>query len=278
MKNKLSPQFFCIGAPKAGTAWLYTNLQCHPEIWLPPIKSIQYFSGRLRKFRRKKFKNRLKKLDEVIQRGQLTWYLKYFLHPFPGLNWYRSLFQPAGKRVSGEVSPFYSTLGTEEVKQVRDANPQLKIVYLLRNPLERMWSHARMSLMSLQKRTFQETSEDEFIDFFQRSGQLLRTDYIQTLKVWKTYFPASQIFIGFYDSISEDPGALLSDICRFLGIDDNLDHFNNTMFERVHVSSRQSIPDNLRAVLTKTYGGQMEELHLTLGGYATKWWQNFQKE
>jgi hypothetical protein len=40
------PDFLCIGAQKAGTSWLYQNLQEHPGIWLPPIKEIHYFDYR----------------------------------------------------------------------------------------------------------------------------------------------------------------------------------------------------------------------------------------
>jgi hypothetical protein len=37
------PDFLVIGAQKAGTTWLYAQLQNHPQVWLPPIKEIHYF-------------------------------------------------------------------------------------------------------------------------------------------------------------------------------------------------------------------------------------------
>jgi len=37
------PDFLCIGAPRAGTTWLYQMLRAHPGIWLPPIKELKYF-------------------------------------------------------------------------------------------------------------------------------------------------------------------------------------------------------------------------------------------
>ena len=38
-----APHFIGIGAQKAGTTWLYRNLQEHPEVWLPPEKELHYF-------------------------------------------------------------------------------------------------------------------------------------------------------------------------------------------------------------------------------------------
>ena len=37
------PDFFCIGAQKGGTRWLYDQLQLHPDFWMPPVKELHYF-------------------------------------------------------------------------------------------------------------------------------------------------------------------------------------------------------------------------------------------
>ena len=42
----MNTYFIGIGAHKAGTNWLYVNLQNHPDIWLPPRKEIHYFARR----------------------------------------------------------------------------------------------------------------------------------------------------------------------------------------------------------------------------------------
>jgi hypothetical protein len=39
----MPPNFLIIGAQKAGTTWLFQNLQSHPEIWLPAEKEIHFF-------------------------------------------------------------------------------------------------------------------------------------------------------------------------------------------------------------------------------------------
>src|SRR5689334_16087334 len=37
------PDFLCIGAQKAGTSWLYQQLEPHPDFWMPPVKELHYF-------------------------------------------------------------------------------------------------------------------------------------------------------------------------------------------------------------------------------------------
>ena len=38
-----SPDFLCVGAQKAGTSWLYRQLEPHPDFWMPPVKELHYF-------------------------------------------------------------------------------------------------------------------------------------------------------------------------------------------------------------------------------------------
>ena len=44
MRNPKGPDFICIGAQKAGTTWLYENLNGHPDVWMPPVKEFHYFN------------------------------------------------------------------------------------------------------------------------------------------------------------------------------------------------------------------------------------------
>src|SRR5215471_4218872 len=36
------PDFLCVGAQKAGTSWLYQQLEPHPDFWMPPLKELHY--------------------------------------------------------------------------------------------------------------------------------------------------------------------------------------------------------------------------------------------
>jgi hypothetical protein len=41
------PDFLCIGMQKAGTAWLYDQLETHPDFWMPPLKELHFFDKAL---------------------------------------------------------------------------------------------------------------------------------------------------------------------------------------------------------------------------------------
>ena len=39
------PDFLCVGAQKAGTSWLYRQLEPHPDFWMPPVKELHYLDN-----------------------------------------------------------------------------------------------------------------------------------------------------------------------------------------------------------------------------------------
>ena len=107
------PDFLGIGAQKAGTTWLYENLRRHPQMYLPNTKEIHYFD----------------------------WYF------YKSIHWYCKHFMAVEKnKLKGEITPCYSTLSENKIKLIHKINPQLKIILILRNPIERAWSQAVMNL------------------------------------------------------------------------------------------------------------------------------------
>lgn len=112
------PDFLGIGAQKSGTTWLYKNLIKHPQLYLPETKEIHYFD----------------------------WYF------YKSINWYCQYFKSAKKtQVTGEINPCYSTLSEKKIKLIHKMNPKLKIILLLRNPIDRAWSQAVMNLVKRKK-------------------------------------------------------------------------------------------------------------------------------
>src|SRR3954452_3165179 len=102
------PDFLCIGVHKGGTTWLYQQLDCHPDFWMPPLKELHYFdqlsrvkrssSPRCRDERDVRFLESLNKLSAK---------------PYLDLGDYARLFEPKGSLLSGDISPNYSTLSNQ---------------------------------------------------------------------------------------------------------------------------------------------------------------------
>ena len=107
-KNKL-PHFVILGAYKSGTSSLFWYLVDHPLIFAPIKKELNYFS--------------------YFSNYSLEWYLSQF----PRL-------PTASKFISGEASPSYFINPTVP-KLVKQLMPSTKLICLLRNPIDRAYSH-----------------------------------------------------------------------------------------------------------------------------------------
>lgn len=173
------PDFLGIGAQKAGTTWLYRNLISHPRIWMPR-KELHYF-------------------DRKLDRGD---------------KWYVEQFAAGEGYVTGEITPAYSTLGLDEVSHVHTLLPGIKIIFLMRNPIERAWSQAVMRY----ERQGGVTTEEEFMSFLELSSRRRLSDYLRTLSNWRNFYPEASIFVGFLEDIHFYPDLFLHRVHDFLDI------------------------------------------------------------
>jgi hypothetical protein len=106
------PTFLVIGAMKCGTSSLWGYLRDHPQVFMPSLKEPNFF---------------------IAQKG---WKL--------GLDWYRSLFEEAGDAVAiGEASPGYTKAHHNPgvPQRIAEVLPNVRLIYLVRDPIERMISH-----------------------------------------------------------------------------------------------------------------------------------------
>lgn len=220
------PQFLCIGAPKSGTTWLHHQLQRHPEIWVPPMKELHFFdlADGQRYLWKLGAKNREgKHARAALAAGlrhlpDLPWALKYLLSPQKP-NQYGRFFPEERGLTCGEVTPSYGRLPLATVKQIHRLMPQTKIIYLLRNPIERVWSHIHMILRNRGQKAGWDVN-----DVIAQRGDLLFSisNYAQTLSQWERVFSPNQFFVGFYDDLTQQPQQLLSNVFQFLGVDDRV--------------------------------------------------------
>jgi hypothetical protein len=234
--ERVFPDFVGIGAQKAGTTWLSYNLQLHPEIWMPKIKELHYFNERIndpknslsrlygkitgegtvnRRWRRQ-VRSRLRRHRKRFKREEFLWDLKYYAGT-PSDRWYISLFQPGRGKVKGEITPAYSMLGHEGVARVHDLLPDAKLIFMMRNPIERAWSQLAMRFHKAGKRSIGSIRHRGLQRNFEKEGNRARTDYLQTLEDWSAFYPQERIFVGFLEDIHFYPAQLLGSVYEFLG-------------------------------------------------------------
>jgi Sulfotransferase family len=283
MKNRQRmPDFLGIGGARCGSTWLYCNLQAHPELWLPPVKELHYFTRSLdyqtpsylasdrlweRAISRKPYnrgwrRRALKDLAGALSGNLHTipWILKYYFGR-PSDAWYASLFRAGRNRLCGEITPGYALLKVQDIARVRKLMPDAKVLLMLRNPVDRLWSHYRMDFMS----------EDEFKRLLRGQELDPRGDFLSILANWESVFPPEQMFIGFYDEIQANPVGLLTAVHQFLGVDASAERIPASLFERVYAGPTKSMPAEIRLALTEKYLAQITGLSERFGGHATKW-------
>jgi hypothetical protein len=281
----LYPDFIGIGAQKAGTTWLDRNLRVHPQVWMPRIKEIHYFDRKINDPRGaiRRFLGR-HSLDQQWRRQvaycvkshlirnfsfeDLLWDFKYYMRS-PNDQWYASIFEPGKGRATGEITPAYSTLGKDKVAHVYEMMPRTKIIFMMRNPIERAWSQTVMSFDKEEKGSAKSVSEKRLLRRLERNSSALLTDYRKALKNWSSFYPEEQIFVGFLEDVHFYPNRLLRHLYVFLDTDPSFEP--PTARKRIHSRSENKMPTSLATRLARTYYDELVQLSERFGGYASFW-------
>jgi hypothetical protein len=103
--------------------------------------------------------------------------------------------------------------------------------------------------------TFEEASDQWFIDHFRSTGSQARGDYESCIKRWSSVFDRAQILIERYESIHESPRKLLKRCSEHIGVNsDMFDRMTDDVLSvRVFEGSRHEIRASLRPVLAELY-------------------------
>lgn len=190
MSAKFKIDFVGIGAPKAGTTWLGHMLEEHPELCMSEPKEVHYFN------------------DLVSFRS--------FLNPqfHLGIEWYQKFFNHCkNSKLKGEITPRYCA-DPVAAKRIKEHNPNIKIIYCLRHPVDRIWSQFQFTTYFVGKedRPLMKALEEE-------PEYLNMSSYYKNLSLYREFFPDEQIFLMWFEDIQKKPDELLADIFSFLGVD-----------------------------------------------------------
>ncbi len=267
--NSIKPNFLGIGAPKTGTSWLYKNLQAHPQVYMPLVKEISYFDQVhlkekwLKKARMNILASKLQMKinganisdDELALLAKLTFVDATQTKNINDLdNWYLSFFQDAdiNSTAIGEISTGYCALPEEGVRQIKNLLDDIKIIYILRNPIKRMWSNILMN--KRQDISQGKTIEvQEWIELAKRRGNRSRANYKETITIYEQYFDINNILYLFYDEIVLNPLKLLEKVCNFLSIDYDIKYFEETASRVFNKNPEMDIPIDVYTFLVDKY-------------------------
>jgi hypothetical protein len=281
----VGPDFCCVGAQKGGTGWLYEQLRDHPDFWMPPLKELHYFDrlwrsqrapaasrfffagkteARLRLARKTARDERdLRFLDSIESLSH---------HSEIDLARYAELFAPKDTLLSGDITPGYCTLQDEIIERIVGHFPNLKVIFLARDPVERAWSHLSMWVRHGAIKRFNADNIDEVLRNLLRPEVLVRSHPSKIVARWRRYVRPEAFRTYFFDDLKSDPAALRYSIIQFLGGDPgkksgelSVDHNTKARLEKLPLAAR------VREQIARFFEPELRACAEELGGPAREW-------
>ncbi len=195
------PTYIGVGAQKCASTWLHRILASHPQVAVPEVKEVDFFS----------------------------------YHYDKGYQWYEACF-PARrpeKPACGEISPSYFSEACVPGRLARYA-PEARVIVSLREPVARALSNHRHEV-----RLGHLTGDLSFEHGLENNPMYVEQGlYAKHLRNWLQHFPLHQMLVVLMDDVESDPAAVVRTVYRFLGVDDAFvpdavhEHFNRSYATR----------------------------------------------
>ena len=279
------PDFLGIGATRGGSSWLYRVLSRHPDVWMPPVKELHFFdkpregersvglSHRVLLLRIRDYLTGERRRSTGDSLGATLRWDYHYLFRRRSLAWYRGLFRPHEGQITGEVTPAYAILDEAVVRRIAAANPELKALYMLRNPIDRAWSSVVNSLARKQRRSITTVPDEQVLRKVDAMTRSRRSDYAANIRTWRAVLGEERLFIGYMEEIKNDPEELIGRICRFLGICEPNEAVLHSLTEQVNTTRKFGAPmsPEIRRRLAEGLLPKIEDAAQLLGGYAEHW-------
>jgi hypothetical protein len=285
VKGNTGPDFCCAGAQKGGTGWLYEQLRSHPDFWMPPFKEVHYFDRLWRSQRTApafpfsfagRADGRIQVAREVAHDLRDIRFLDAMETLSAGsdinLEGYAALFASKEPLLSGDITPGYSLLQDEIIERIVGYFPNLKVIFLARDPVERAWSHLSMWVRHKSIRPFDMADIDEVTRNLLRPEVLVRSCPSKIVARWRRYVRPDLFRVYFFDDLRRDPAALRRSILEFLGADPKkasgeltADHNSKANLEKLQLT------DKMRSHIADFFECELKACAAELGGPAVEW-------
>jgi hypothetical protein len=254
-KIRTLPSFIIIGTQRGGTTSFYKYLVAHPQIASAFLKEVHYF-------------------DHNHEKG-MRWYKSHF----PTLLYYYFKRLLTKKNmIAGESSPYY-LLHPHAPRRILKVLPNVKIIVLLRNPIDRALSHYNHEVKNKRENlSFEQaiSSEDERINGeldkmlrnekyvstpLLRHSYILRGFYSKQIKNWFTHFPKNNFLFIKSENFYDNPAETMDLAFEFLGVDS----FHNNNYEVHNNLTYNPMSKQLRLKLKDIFESHNKSLSELLG-------------
>jgi Sulfotransferase domain len=266
-RNGARPDFLCVGAQKGGTSWLFHQLTLHPDFWMPPVKEVHYFDSMSRVER----KNPPRCKDERDQ-----WFMARLVElsalPYIDLATYSELFAAKRTLLSGDITPAYSMVNDELIEKIVGYFPNLKVIFLARDPVDRAWSQLSMDVRLGNIPSFDSTNPAEVLRNLLSPGVFFRSYPSKIVKRWRRYVRPDLFRIYFFDDLKEDPAGMRRSILSFLGADpDKPSGPLKADYNGQGGKEKLPLTDKVQARVAQFFEHELKACAVELGGRAKTW-------
>lgn len=240
------PNLLVIGAMKCGTTALHRYLDAHPQVGMAAAKEVNFFVG-----------------PDAPADGAPDWSPSGQWHR--GLEWYASLFDPDAP-VRGESSPGYTSPDqTEAVDRIAATLPDARLVYLVRDPLERALSQYEHHRRDGDERR---PAAQALLD--PDSQYVARSRYLERLAPYLARFPAEQVLVVVQERLLRDRRRQLARVYAHAGADP--DWWSDELDRRWHVGSGpEPVDDRLGRRFRERVVDDVAALRAVLGDDLAEW-------
>ena len=193
------PDFLIIGVPKAGTTSLAAYLSAHPQVFMPAEKELHFFD---------------------TDRHDL--------------GWYEAQFAPAEDAVAtGEATPTY-LFRERALKRMVEVVPGARLMVIMRNPVDRAYSHYWWSRAINETRDFATAVRAEMAEgpsdvslnwdgaSREESTYTVGGRYLEVLERLCRYYPREALLPVIFEELRDDTARVYAEVCRFVGVDDGV--------------------------------------------------------
>jgi len=187
------PNFLGIGAQKAATTWLFKRLSMHEEIYFPGGKEMHYWDRRDR---------------------QVSLPIASYVQRFTG-----KLAKHIGGKL-GDITPGYMTISDDRIQEIHSVVPDVRIILVTRNPVDRAISAAAQILRDrgMDASRVSEAEADKILF----SRHVIQNGlYAEHLLRWMKIFDRDQILVFDNEDIRRDPKGILRKVSTHLSTNPN---------------------------------------------------------
>lgn len=237
LKSGSFPDFIIIGFHKCGTTSLYNYIIRHPDVETALVKEPHFFS----------------------------------FYSLLGKYWYKAHFpSKKNKMITGEGSATYID-NFNAADRIKSMIPNSKIIILIRNPIDRAYSHYLMNIkLNKEKRNFEQIINDELKNADEvrkdwrkkkKCQYILKGIYIDEIIYWKNLFGNNLTILCSNDLLNE-PQKVMNKIFAFLGLNEH-----TFLKYRKHNKTKYQTPikPEIRKKLKEFYKPYNQELYQFLG-------------